>query len=328
MEAVCQLVAAGLGVEMPETKTAVVAAQSENRLPTQPEMMSASPANARKISGSVVVSGAGLGLPGKDGRVFDDENIERILNGDSFIEPLPEESRQHMLDRRVTRLVKSNAGAQMVMIDDLEQTIKLAGQSGQFDLAEEFGIPAGRVDALDVSTKLAMAAGVEALRDAGIPLVMAYKQTSTGGYLPDGWRLPPALADETGVIFCSAFPGLERMAEETERFYTHQQLSAQFAEIQGLLKDVEASANGFSAKLQQRVEALQAQIDDLDYHFDRKFIFRVLNMGPFAVCRVYRRTRPEYGGECSLRHHYPCHFNCRRLDSSRALPAGGDCGRG
>ena len=63
------------------------------------------------------------------------------------------------------------------------------------------------VEALDITTQLAMAAGLDALREAGIPLVQTYKKTSKGTYLPERWLLPEALRDETGVIFASAFPG-------------------------------------------------------------------------------------------------------------------------
>ena len=85
-----------------------------------------------------------------------------------------------MLEKHVTRLVKSDAGAVMEEITDLDQVLKLAGQGGEFDLQEEFGVPEERVETLDVSTQLAIAAGIEALRDAGIPLVMQYKKTTTG----------------------------------------------------------------------------------------------------------------------------------------------------
>ena len=42
------------------------------------------------ITGSVVISGAGLGLPGRGKHVFDDNNILDILNGEMRIEPLPD----------------------------------------------------------------------------------------------------------------------------------------------------------------------------------------------------------------------------------------------
>ena len=38
-------------------------------------------------------------------------------------------------------------------------------------------MPEKLVEALDITTQLAMAAGLDALREAGIPLVQTYKQT-------------------------------------------------------------------------------------------------------------------------------------------------------
>src|SRR5581483_9966970 len=157
----------------------------------------------------VVISGAALGLPGTE-HVFDDTNIARILRGEQFIDVIPARIRQAMLDKNITRLVKSdNGGPTFERINSVEEVIKLAGRSGIFDLEKEFGVSADRVAALDSTTRLAMAAGIDALRDAGIPLVMRYKTTSKGTQLPDRWGLPDELRDDTGVIFASAFPGYD-----------------------------------------------------------------------------------------------------------------------
>ncbi len=231
------------------------------------------------LTGSVVISGAGLGLPGKNGQVFDDGNIRSILNGEIRIEPFPEQTRASMLDKRVTRLIKSEAGAVMQVIDQMDQTVKLGGQRGAFDLADEFGVPADRVEATDISTQLAIAAGIEALRDAGIPLVMAYRQTSKGTYLPDRWKLPEALADETGVVFGSAFPGLDEMAKETGRYYQHKSLEKQIAELRALLDKAPNGSGGLREVIEARIRELQAELDALDYQFDRRFVFRILSMG-------------------------------------------------
>jgi 3-oxoacyl-(acyl-carrier-protein) synthase/NAD(P)-dependent dehydrogenase (short-subunit alcohol dehydrogenase family)/uncharacterized ubiquitin-like protein YukD len=231
------------------------------------------------LTGSVVISGAGLGLPGRNGRVFSEDNIDRILSGELLIEPLSEETRQAMLEKRVTRLIKSDAGAEMQLIDQLEQTIKLGGQRGAFDLAEEFGVPADRVTATDISTQLAIAAGIDALRDAGIPLVMNYKQTSKGTYLPDRWRLPEALADETGVIFGSAFPGLDQMAAEAESYYEYTALVKQANELRGFLALIPDGQVDLRRALEARIEEINAKAEKLNYHFDRRFVFRILSMG-------------------------------------------------
>src|SRR3990172_8138357 len=56
------------------------------------------------LTGSVVVTGAGLGLPGLKNHVFDDGNVTSILNGEQRIEPLPIKVRQEMVDLRPVRL--------------------------------------------------------------------------------------------------------------------------------------------------------------------------------------------------------------------------------
>nr|WP_322508566.1 SDR family NAD(P)-dependent oxidoreductase [Anaerolinea sp.] len=230
------------------------------------------------LTGSVVVSGAGLGLPGKNRHVFDDSNIASILRGEIRIEPLSEDLRRRMAEKRAIRLVKSEAGAIQEVIDHVDQTVKLGGQRGKFDLIEEFGVPADRVEATDISTQLAIAAGIEALRDAGIPLVMAYRRTSKGTYLPDRWKLPEALADETGVIFASAFPGLDRMAEETQRFYEVQNLESQIQQLRSLQRLISPDTEVYR-EIQRRADEIDEKIRALDYHFDRRFVFRVLSMG-------------------------------------------------
>ena len=112
--------------------------------------------------------------------------------------------------------------------------IKLAGRGGDFDLEKEFGISAERLAALDRVTQLAIAAGLDALRDAGIPLVMRYKTTSKGTQLPDHWGLPDALRDDTGVIFASVFPGFDSFADELARYYADRARRDQLAMLESM----------------------------------------------------------------------------------------------
>src|SRR5208282_500097 len=125
--------------------------------------------NGRSTSEPVVITGAALGLPGTE-RIFDDANIGRILRGDQFIDSIPTRFRNAMLDKHITRLVKSENGEpRFETISNVADVIKLAGRGGAFDLENEFGISSERVGALDRVTQLAIAAGLDALRDAGIP---------------------------------------------------------------------------------------------------------------------------------------------------------------
>ena len=229
----------------------------------------------------VAITGAALGLPGTE-HIFDDANIGRILRGDQFIDVIPARLRSAMLDKHITRLVKSdNGGATFESISNLADVIKLAGRGGAFDLESEFGVAADRVMALDRVTRLAIAAGLDALRDAGIPLVMRYKTTSKGTQLPDRWGLPDDLRDDTGVICASAFPGLDSFADEMARYYADHDRREQVAMLESLRARV-VESNGHSVLLQEidrRINELRAAIEKEPYVFERRFLLRTLSMG-------------------------------------------------
>ncbi len=229
----------------------------------------------------VVITGAALGLPGTE-RIFDDANIGRILHGDQFIDVIPTRFRRAMLDKNITRLVKSeNGGPTFESISDVADVIKLAGRGGAFDPENEFGIPADRNAALDRVTRLAIAAGIDALRDAGIPLVMRYKTTSKGTQLPDRWMLPEAMRDDTAVIFASAFPGYDSLADEFKRYFADHARREQLATLETLAARA-ADQNGHSPlgqEIARRIDELRASLEKDPYVFDRRFLFRVLAMG-------------------------------------------------
>ncbi len=309
-EALCGIYAAGIPTPRQNGKLAVVNTPSVNTISQkEPAGFDATSRDDQLVNGSVVITGAGLGLPGKDRHVFDDGNIESILNGEMRIGQLSEDARRSMLEKHVTRLVKSDAGAVMEEITDLDQVLKLAGQGGEFDLVEEFGVPAERVESLDTSTQLAIGAGLEALRDAGIPLVLHHRRTTKGTHLPDRWKLPESMQDETGVIFCSAFPGLNRMAEEADHYYESRMLERQLVEIRNTLDLVTTLApTGLSQlenDLQRRIFELEQKLMQLDYHFDRRFIFRVLPMGhsQFAEYIGARGPNTHVNAACSTTTH-------------------------
>jgi acyl transferase domain-containing protein/NAD(P)-dependent dehydrogenase (short-subunit alcohol dehydrogenase family)/acyl carrier protein len=229
-------------------------------------------------AGSVVVSGTGLGLPGPEKPVMDPDNALRILRGEQFIDLIPERFRRRMVNKRITRLVKSADGnGRFETISDPDEVIKLAGRAGSFDLAEEYGVPTKLVEALDITTQLALAAGLDALREAGIPLVQTYRRTTNHKLLPNGWQLPAALQDETGVIFASAFPGGDRFAEDFERFYTYQSRLGQLH----LLEELRQTARDDETLLaiNCRANELRETLAREPYIFDRRFIFRILAMG-------------------------------------------------
>ena len=227
----------------------------------------------------VVVTGAALGLPGSE-RVFDDRGVARLLRGEQLIDVIPTRVRAAMVDKHITRLVKGETGEpHFEVIASAAEVIKLAGRAGKLDLVAEFGFPAERLDALDATTRLAIGAGLDALRDAGIPLAMRYKTTTRGTRLPERWMLPDALRDETGVIFASAFPGYDAFADEMQRYHADRALRQRLADLQGLRARADGADPALAAELDRRIHELQAELERAAYVLDRKLLFRLLSMG-------------------------------------------------
>jgi acyl transferase domain-containing protein len=255
-QALCGLYAAGLGV-------------GQASLPVQ---------NADL---PVTITGAALGLPGH-GRIFDDSNVARILRGEQCIDVIPTRFRRAMLDKHITRLLKSDKGGpSFESITNLSEVIKLAGRGGEFDLAKEFGVSAERLAALDRATQLAIAVGLDALRDAGIPLVMRYKTTSKGTQLPERWGLPDALRDDTGVIFACVFPGFDSFAGEMSRYYADRARRDQLAMLESMYaRLVEGEGRStVGEEMARRIDDLRADLEREPYNFDRRFLFHILSMG-------------------------------------------------
>ncbi|MCB9283736.1 MAG: SDR family NAD(P)-dependent oxidoreductase [Lewinellaceae bacterium] len=229
----------------------------------------------------VWVTGAALGLPGVDG-VFQDSNVARILNGDQFIRPISDKLQRAMVDKNITRLVKTGKGGpRFETIDRTKDVIKLAGQKLNLDLVRDFDFPEERTHALDVVTMLAIGAGIDAMRDAGIPLSMSYKTTSTGSKLPDRWLLPEAMRDDTGIIFASAFPGYNAYASEIRRYHEDQSRKKQIELLSDIRKKLVSAgdASGLVKQVDTQIAALEKERAENPYIFDRRFLFRVLGMG-------------------------------------------------
>jgi acyl transferase domain-containing protein/acyl carrier protein len=226
----------------------------------------------------VVVTGAGLGLPGTE-RVFDDANLARLLDGQSFIEAIPVARRQAIVDKKITRLVKTESGGgRWETIDSPHDVVKLAGQRGELDLVADFGLSPERVAALDSSSELAIGAGIDALRDAGIPLTLHYKATTTGGTLPDRWGLPDSMRDDTGVIFASAFPGLDNMTREVTAYERDRARRERLAGLEHLRERI-SDDDPAVGELEHMIHEVRSEIEADPYAFDRRFLFRILSMG-------------------------------------------------
>ncbi|MFH1154354.1 MAG: SDR family NAD(P)-dependent oxidoreductase [Pseudomonadota bacterium] len=243
----------------------------------------------------IVISGVSVGLPGKGRRVFAQDNFDRILEGTNFIEPLSLDDQLRITDKNITRLFKQPDGnARFVEITRTEDVIHLAGQLGYFDLNEEYGIK----NHYDISMALAVGAGIEALKDAGIPLVMQYKAASNGGRLiPDGFALPQAMQAETGVIITSLFPNNETLITELEKYFYSKLFLKPYEEFEAIYYFLMENIKTVNIKEQLTdwfFRLRQQKRTDLGpYTFDRNFLANACPLGGAFLAQVIRAKGPN-----------------------------------
>jgi 3-oxoacyl-(acyl-carrier-protein) synthase/acyl carrier protein len=230
-------------IPLKSTKSTVVEIQSR----VVEKIVQVAPKDHRK-SNPYVVTGVSLGLPG-DRKVFDEDNFEKLVRGETCIREVPDDYKQKILDKKIVRLIKGRDGqARMETAQNFEDIPQLAGIAGDFDITEEFGISEKVAKSWDITTQLATAAGLLALRDAGIPLTPVEKIGKGGLRLITNWKVPSVYRDNTGIIFASCFPGSANTTRHSmnngddgegsfDRSYLFQTLNmghSQFAQFTGI----------------------------------------------------------------------------------------------
>ncbi|MEH0020268.1 MAG: beta-ketoacyl synthase N-terminal-like domain-containing protein [Desulfobacter sp.] len=243
----------------------------------------------------VLISGVSVGLPGKARHVFAKDNFDAILNGRNFIEALDTDEMHKITDKNITKLFKQPDGnARFVQITKTEDVIHLAGQLGYFDLTDEYGIKAQ----YDTAMAMGIAAGIEALKDANIPLVMQYKKMKDGrAMIPDGFALPEEMQEETGVIITSLWPNGETLISELEKYFYEKLFLKPYEEFEKIyyylmekVDDLEIKEKltdwFFKAKSRKRK-------DVEPYKFDRNFLLNACPLGSAHLAQIIKAKGPN-----------------------------------
>ncbi|MDX1612589.1 MAG: ACP S-malonyltransferase, partial [Candidatus Thermoplasmatota archaeon] len=140
----------------------------------------------------VVVSGISLGLPGTQDP-FAPANLDHLLAGENRIQQVPGRLKQQMANMGITRLIKdAPGGPTLAPIQDADDVVQLAGQATLPNL-KDYDVHEDWLESADATAHLAVAAALEALTDANIPLVREQRTTRTGTTLEGGWVLPEPL---------------------------------------------------------------------------------------------------------------------------------------
>jgi 3-oxoacyl-(acyl-carrier-protein) synthase len=217
----------------------------------------------------VVVTGISLGLPNfdqPDRPVFDSRNFGSLFNGENFISELTREDKQSIIDMNVVQIVKKDGKRVEIPLSRDAEVIQVASKMGKFDLAREYGIPPFIVETLDSTYQLAIAAGIEALRDAGISLRPSESHGKTNAL-----ALPMHMQEETGVIFASSFPCMDSCVEEISK----------------------RTAGRIHRELLEELKGVQTQGKLEEYQYNRKLLFKLLVMANSQLAELVQARGPN-----------------------------------
>ncbi len=253
----------------------------------------------------VAISGIAAGTPGSWEKVFRDGNLDEILQGKNFIENISVSEQEKQIEKNIEYVVKSRVGNHRVeKLTDVSQSVKLAAKKGEFDLEKEFGVPAKWVKSMDPSFTLAVAAGILALKDAGIPLVLYYKPTTAGTYLPDRWGLPQSMIDDTGVIFTSAFPTVNSWAFEVSTKMADVLMGKTKKEVRAFYEQIINSINDETLKAQIKAW-FEERFAEYEHHnprvFSQDFLLKAIPIAHSQFCQWIRARGPatHLSGACA-----------------------------
>ncbi len=252
-------------------------------------------------TGKTVVAGTAVGLPGTGNKVFNANNFDKLLNGSNFIEPLSAEEKKKIVDMNITRVFKQPDGnARFLKITDTQDVIQLAGKLGYFNLKNEYGVDYD----YDITIALAIAAGIEALKDAHIPLVLQHRKTSTGQNIPNGYALPRELQRGTGVIMTSLFPGFETLIEQLNKYYYNKFYVRPYKELENIYYHLMESVR--DSEIKEQITDWFFKIKERrkkygTYQFERNLLFDVVPLGSAHFAQLIKAKGPNMlmSGACA-----------------------------
>jgi len=249
-----------------------------------------------------VITGVSCGLPCSSGPVFHPDNLTRLVNGDQCIKPISGSAKTALLDKNVVRNVKTSDGTvKKVSVNSEAGIIKLAAQLGNVDLTSSYGVPPGLAETMDIAAQVAVAAGMEALKSAGL-----VSGTSND---PSEWKLPEKYRDSTGIVYASSFPAMDAAVGEVMRFLQSKTVGA--ADTMRLISALrsrmlrasperelnDGDEAAFARLLARATEIEGIEADSVppgkDYTFDRKFLFRVLVLGNAQLAQLAGARGPN-----------------------------------
>jgi hypothetical protein len=102
------------------------------------------------------------------------------------------------------------------------------------------------------------------------------------------------MRDDTGVIFASAFPGLNAFVDELNRYHQDHSRRDALAMLEGLRARAQSNGHtGVVQEIERLTEELRIALKSEPYLFDRRFLFKVLAMGHSQFAEIIGARGPN-----------------------------------
>lgn len=197
---------------------------------------------------SLLYTGVSMGLSGTFKKAFTDDNFQYILDGRNMIEMLTDEEAESILDLNITRLIKNEKETVFKRISSINEVIHFVGKFGKIDMVNDYLIDEKFLNQMTQNVCAGVAAGYEALKDAGIPLIRELKKASSGNLLPGRLVLPEEMQDETGIIFASGLSPIEAVISEVSKYTAAKFSSSTRKDILKFFEGVISKVNDYDSK--------------------------------------------------------------------------------
>ncbi len=108
------------------------------------------------------------------------------------------------------------------------------------------------------------------------------------------------MQDDTGIVFCSVFPGSTNFGEYVRNYATHMSRRDPLLALEGL-KTMMDAGNPAMAEVDRLIADLKAKMEAEPNQFNRRFLFRVLSMGhsQFAEIVGVRGPNNQINAACA-----------------------------
>lgn len=250
------------------------------------------------ITPKIGIVGVSAGLPSieHDQYVcFDQTSIQTILAGKNCISKLSNDKINTLLDKRIVQVVKNkDKTTTRHPVLQAKDSVKLAAVTGNVPLTENYGLSPAIVACMDKSSRLAVAAGLEAMIQA--KLISREKLT-----------LHEKHQASTGIIFATSFPALDAAVAELSRFFNMAQPKDRLIVYYSLKERVSSGEIQFSTLEEKNAwfsfaNHMETCTDTKSvYEFNRKFLFRVLVLANAQLAQIAKARGPnmQINGACA-----------------------------